>query len=108
MEMNRILIGVTGGSAAGKTTLCNNILKQMAFDSSFKVQIIPLDSFYKSKNSNNIDVDKTKVNVADYNFDHPNALDFDDAYNVLSELLRGKKTKIPKYSFATHSRLSEV
>ena len=46
----RIIIGVAGGSAAGKTTLCETIYRQMAFDQNFKVEIISLDSFYKSKN----------------------------------------------------------
>jgi uridine kinase len=44
----KILVGVAGGSAAGKTTLCENIYRQMAFDRNFKVEIISLDSFYKS------------------------------------------------------------
>lgn len=47
--MTRILIGVTGGSAAGKTTLCENIKKLMAIDGDFRVLIIPLDAFYKCK-----------------------------------------------------------
>ena len=45
--MQKILVGVAGGSAAGKTTLCENIYRQMAFDRNFKVEIIALDSFYK-------------------------------------------------------------
>ena len=45
--MQKILVGVAGGSAAGKTTLCENIYRQMAFDRNFKVEIISLDSFYK-------------------------------------------------------------
>lgn len=44
----KIIIGVAGGSAAGKTTLCDNIYRQMAFDRNFKVEVISLDSFYKS------------------------------------------------------------
>ena len=44
----RIIIGVAGGSAAGKTTLCETIYRQMAFDQNFKAEIISLDSFYKS------------------------------------------------------------
>lgn len=35
--VQRIIIGVAGGSAAGKTTLCENINRQMAFDRNFKV-----------------------------------------------------------------------
>ena len=46
--VQRIIIGVAGGSAAGKTTLCENINRQMAFDRNFKVEILSLDSFYKS------------------------------------------------------------
>ena len=45
----KIVVGVAGGSAAGKTTLCENINRQMAFDRNFKVEIISLDSFYKSR-----------------------------------------------------------
>src|ERR1700733_12364517 len=55
----------------------------------------------------NLGVDKTRVNIEDYNFDHPHALDFDLAYSVLSDLLKGKKVQIPRYSFVTHSRLAE-
>jgi uridine kinase len=81
-NVNRILIGVTGGSAAGKTTLCENIQKLMSFDANFNVLLIPLDSFYKP-------LDKTKQKPEDYNFDSPAALDFDMAYDVLKALLRG-------------------
>lgn len=47
----------------------------MEFDSDFDITIIPLDAFYKS-------VDKSKENIAEYNFDHPDALDFDLALQV--------------------------
>jgi len=48
----KIIVGVAGGSAAGKTTLCETINRQMAFDRNFKVEIISLDSFYKSRIAN--------------------------------------------------------
>lgn len=59
----------------------------MAFDRNFKVEIISLDSFYKSIFPINVGVDKTQINVAEYNFDHPNALDFDLAYKTLKNLI---------------------
>ena len=59
----------------------------MAFDRNFKVEIISLDSFYKSSLNNNLDVDKTEVDITEYNFDHPNALDFDLAYKTLVNLI---------------------
>ena len=54
--VQRIIIGVAGGSAAGKTTLCENINRQMAFDRNFKVEMVSLDSFYKSNFFLNIKV----------------------------------------------------
>lgn len=47
----------------------------MTFDSDFDLTIISLDCFYKG-------LDKSVVDVKDYNFDHPDALDFDLAYEV--------------------------
>lgn len=39
-----------------------------------------------------------------YNFDHPNAFDFDLLHEVLSRLREGKSTEVPVYDFTTHSR----
>ena len=47
----------------------------MQFDTDFDMCIITLDSFYKS-------IDKKVTKIADYNFDHPDALDLDLAYEV--------------------------
>jgi uridine kinase len=45
--------------------------------------ILSCDSFYKG-------VDKTKIDISTYNFDHPDALDWDNAFEVISTLLSGK------------------
>ena len=39
-----------------------------------------------------------------YNFDHPEALDFDLAYEKIQELVAGKDCEIPTYDFALHLR----
>jgi uridine kinase len=91
-------VGVAGGSASGKTTICNNIKNELKLNTDFKVTIISLDSFYKS-------LDKSKHNPVDYNFDHPDALDFDYAFNVMQKLLKGEKTQVPHYCFVKHARL---
>lgn len=44
----------------------------------------------------------------DYNFDHPDALDFDLCYEIIKQLLTRQKTQIPIYSFKTHSREEET
>jgi uridine kinase len=51
------------------------VREAMQYDSEFDMTIISLDCFYKG-------IDKSVVEVKDYNFDHPDALDFDLAYSV--------------------------
>jgi len=44
-----------------------------------------------------------------FNFDHPNAFDFDLFEKILKELASGKeKVKVPTYSYVTHSRTGWV
>ncbi|CAJ0948567.1 unnamed protein product [Ranitomeya imitator] len=40
----------------------------------------------------------------EYNFDHPDAFDFDLLVSVLRKLKKGKSVKVPVYDFTTHSR----
>jgi uridine kinase len=55
-----------------------------------------------------IDVDKTQVSITEYNFDHPNALDFDLAYKTLINLRDSNdKVAIPQYSFIEHARMKD-
>ena len=43
----KILVGVTGGSASGKTSICQNIADMITLSHGLKTIIIPLDCFYK-------------------------------------------------------------
>ena len=52
--------------------------------------------------------DEDHDDAANYNFDHPNALDFDLAYEKLNELIRGHDVDIPIYDFALHKRIKET
>lgn len=65
-----------------------------------------LDSFYKSTFLFIVDVDKAEVvDITTYNFDHPNALDFDLAYKTLKLLKETDETvAVPQYSFIEHAR----
>jgi uridine kinase len=42
--------------------------------------------------------------AADYDFDHPHAIDFDLALQVMQQLIRGEDTHIPTYCFVAHKR----
>lgn len=43
----------------------------------------------------------------EYNFDHPDAFDFELLVNVLRKLKKGKSIKVPVYDFTSHSRRKE-
>jgi len=85
-------IVIAGGTASGKTTFCAKIIDQVGDNCS----IFGFDSFYKGLPEG--------VKPDDYDFDHPNSIDFDFAYQNLQELKAGKDTKIPIYDFTTHKR----
>ena len=60
------LIGVVGGTASGKTSVCKGIMKALG---DRRVCILSLDSFYKPLTQAQRD------DVANYDFDHPGILD---------------------------------
>ena len=44
-------------------------------------------------------------NISDVNFDHPDAFDFDEALNVITELMLSNDVTIPNYDFVSCSRI---
>ncbi len=76
-----ILIGITGGTASGKTTLFHEINNKIGG----YIAYLGFDSFYKG-----LITEEEKANVANYNFDHPNSLDFEAAYSSLCKLMNGE------------------
>ncbi|XP_047008022.1 uridine-cytidine kinase-like 1 isoform X4 [Ictalurus punctatus] len=94
------VIGLCGGSASGKTTVANKIIE--ALDVPWVV-LLSMDSFYKV-------LSKEEQELAarnEYNFDHPDAFDFELLVTVLRKLKKGKSIKVPVYDFTTHSRRKE-
>jgi pantothenate kinase len=61
------IIGVAGGSASGKTTVCNEIVESL---SNKRVCVISQDSFYRSLSAE----EKQMAASASYDFDHPGKL----------------------------------
>eukprot|EP01127_Copromyxa_protea_P008308 TRINITY_DN1908_c0_g1_i1.p1 TRINITY_DN1908_c0_g1~~TRINITY_DN1908_c0_g1_i1.p1 ORF type:complete len:270 (-),score=48.07 TRINITY_DN1908_c0_g1_i1:72-881(-) len=91
------VVGVTGGTASGKTTTVDLILTSLDTQ---RVATISLDSYYKALSPEEIEA----AHSMNYNFDHPNAFDWVLLEEHLSALSRGKSVKVPVYDFATHSR----
>ena len=65
------LIGVCGGSASGKTTVARNIIEGIDIP---WVVLLSMDSFYKGITT---EEDKALAATGDYNFDHPDAFDWE-------------------------------
>jgi len=94
------IIGVCGGSASGKTTVCQMIDKRLGTQ---RVVIISLDSYYKALVTEQIAL----AHASEYNFDHPDAFDWKLLAEQLDGLRKGKSVNIPVYDFSTHSRLKD-
>jgi len=96
------VIGVCGGTASGKTSVCSKILEQLQKETGLsRVVILSQDSYYKDL------APEARANVANYNFDHPDAFDWDLIELHLTRLKHKKPIEVPHYSFVTHSRLPD-
>lgn len=94
-----IIIGVTGGSGSGKTSVSRAIFDQLHGHS---LMMLQEDSYYKSQDDVPFE-ERTKVN-----YDHPNAFDTDLLIEQLEDLLNWKTIEIPVYDYAAHTRSKEV
>jgi len=89
------VIGIAGGTASGKTSVCKAIEEEL---DNQRVVVLSLDSFYRELSQEELH------NVASHNFDHPDAFDWETLNNVLTKMKRGESVQIPIYDFVTHSR----
>jgi uridine kinase len=91
-----MIIGISGGTGSGKTTVANRILESVSAD---EVVFIQQDLYYRNLKDMPLDY----RNAA--NFDHPDALDNDLLINHLKKLKSGEPVELPIYDFRTHSRM---
>ena len=61
------LIGVAGGTASGKTSVCHKIIELLGHSTVERVALISQDSFYKDLSEE----ERGVANRGEYNFDHP-------------------------------------
>lgn len=92
-------IGICGGSASGKTTLCNLIREYYKECEEFLT--ISTDSFYKVLTPEELELAKKNQ----YNFDDPNAIDFDLLVECLQAFEKGQSFSIPNYSYIECKRI---
>jgi len=95
------IIGIAGSSGSGKSSLSHAIVSQMNLP---WVCILSMDSFYKTLDEKA----SRQAFLNEYDFDSPDAIDFDILVDRLKELKAGKRAEIPIYSFVKHARQKET
>ncbi|KAK9753522.1 Phosphoribulokinase / Uridine kinase family [Popillia japonica] len=96
------LIGVAGGTASGKSTVCKRIMEklgQVDMDNAQRqVVCISQDSFYRDLSKEEI----VKAEKGQFNFDHPDAFNEKLMETTLRDILEGRKCEIPVYDYKNH------
>jgi uridine kinase len=92
------VIGVSGGSASGKTTVANRIKEEFK-DS---VELISHDFYYNPYDDLSFE-ERTKIN-----YDHPNAFDTRRLINDIKELKQFQAIERPDYSYTENTRLADT
>jgi len=95
----RILIGIAGGTASGKTLVANRIFESLG---GRRVVILKQDLYYHDLSHVPFE-ERVRTN-----FDHPDAFDTGFLRDQLRALLRGEPVEAPSYDFARHVRLPET
>ena len=91
-----VIIGISGGSASGKTSIAKKLYD--TFEVSNSVKIIREDDYYKDQSYMPME-ERVKTN-----YDHPFAFDHDLLIEHLDSLIEGKSIKKPTYDFTMHTR----
>lgn len=94
-----LIIGITGGTGSGKTTVAEEIVKTIGEDN---ILFIEQDSYYKDQSHLSYE---ERVNT---NYDHPDAIDHELMISQVKDLLSGKAIEMPIYNFKTHTRKQET
>lgn len=94
-----MLIGITGGTGSGKSTVSKEICRK--FDKDLIV-MIEQDSYYRDQSHLSIE-ERVKTN-----YDHPNAFDTELLVEHLKELSNWNKIEKPIYDFELHNRKKET
>ncbi|KAJ9683343.1 hypothetical protein PVL29_019078 [Vitis rotundifolia] len=90
------VIGVAGGTASGKTTVCDMIIAQLHDQ---RVVLVNQDSFYCPLS------DEKLEKVVEVNFDHPDAFNTELLLACMDKLKNGQAVSIPNYDFKTHKNI---
>ena len=92
-------LSITGPTCAGKTTTANKVIHALEGHGK-KVQVVSIDDFYRNRACI-----EDGVEPEDVDFETIAAIDLDYLTKCVESILSGKPAKLPKYKFATGSRV---
>ena len=99
MKKKQIVIGVTGGSGSGKTTVSRRILEHFP-----ELSIVKIDQdFYYKDQSDMPFEERLKTN-----YDHPFAFDTDLLIEHMNKLINFESIDEPVYDYENHTRSSKT
>ncbi|MCM3725224.1 uridine kinase [Neobacillus cucumis] len=99
MMRKPVVIGVTGGSGSGKTSVTNAI-----YESLKDLSILVLQQDYYYKDQHNVPFEERLKT----NYDHPLAFDNDLLIKHIEKLLRYEAIDKPVYDYSIHTRSDKV
>ena len=85
-------VGISGGSCSGKTTLTRRIFEKLGPE---QCVILPQDDYF-------FGLGDAPAGKGGPNFDHPDAVDFEQLCAQLEQLKKGQAIDRPLYDFPTH------
>lgn len=94
-----IIIGVTGGSGSGKTSVSRAIYNNFPDHS---IMMLEQDSYYKDQSHLSFE---ERLNT---NYDHPFAFDTDLLIQHIQQLLRYESIQKPVYDYVAHTRSDQT
>lgn len=97
MTKPSFVIGIAGGTGAGKTAVAREVTDTVGE----AVTIIPLDNYYRDLSHLPMD-ERDQVN-----YDHPSAFEWELLTEHVEVLLDGDPVEMPQYDFSVHNRKDE-
>ena len=95
MNHKPILILIAGGTASGKTTVVDKIIKSF---NPYDVSVICMYNYYKQRD------DLTFEERKKINYDHPDSIDMDLLMHHIELLVDNSSIDCPVYNFSLHNR----
>ncbi|AOA00156.1 uridine kinase [Carnobacterium divergens] len=100
MSKNKpIVIGVTGGSGSGKTSVSRAIFNKF---SGHSILLLEQDFYYKDQSDLSFE-ERLKTN-----YDHPFAFDTELMIQHVEDLIQYRSIEKPVYDYAAHTRSSQI